>query len=47
MKEQDSPQFNPENSALPLKGHVYCKILIESTQVKELIREKEPHLYAW
>ena len=29
MKEQDSSQFNPENYALPLKGHVYCKVLFD------------------
>ena len=27
MNEQDSSQLNPENYALPLKGHTYCKIL--------------------
>ena len=46
MKEQDASQFNPENYELPLKGHVYCKILFDEVFLP-ILREEEPHLYVW
>lgn len=49
MKEQNVLQRNPENYELPLKGHVYCKILFNEVflpVLKECFPEILPRLSA-
>ena len=41
MKEHDSSQFNSENYALPVKGHVYCKILFDKIFLP-ILKERFP-----
>ena len=41
MKEQDASQLNPENYALPLKGHLYCKALFHEVFLP-ILKERFP-----
>ena len=49
MKEHDASQLNPKNYELPLKGHVYCKVLFNEVflpVLKECFPEVLPRLSA-
>lgn len=49
MQEQNSSQLNPKNYELPLKGHVYCKVLFHEVflpVLKEHFPEVLPRLSA-
>ena len=46
MKERDASQFNPENYELPLKRHVYCKILFNEVFLP-VLKECFPVYWKW